>query len=62
MRSVHKRIYSFNGILPHVQIEQIDVADVVVRIRIKSTSGELWFGDPQYTAMDLGIANFGQGI
>jgi hypothetical protein len=46
MRLVHKRIYSFNGILPHVQIKQIDVANVVVRILIKSTPWKLWFGDP----------------
>ena len=46
MRLVHKRIYSFNGILPHVQIEQIDVANVVVRIRIKSTPWEFWLGNP----------------
>lgn len=59
MRLVHKRIYPFNGILPYIQIKQIDVANVVVWIGIKSTSGELRFGDPQNAAMDLGIANFG---
>ena len=53
----HKRFYSFRGIASYIQIKQIDVADVVVRIGIKSTSRKLRFGDPQNAPVNLGIAN-----
>lgn len=46
MRAFDKRINPFLRILPHIQIEQVDVADVVVGIRIKSTTRKLWFSDP----------------
>ena len=62
MRAFDKRINPLLRILPHIQIEQIDVADMVVWVGIESAARKLRFVDPQNAPMDLGIANLGQGI
>ena len=59
MRAFDKRINPLLRILPYIQIKQVDIANVVVWVGIKTTSRELRFGNPQNAPMYLGIANAG---
>jgi len=56
---MHKCIHPLLRVLPYIQIKQVDIANVVVWVGIKTTSRELRFGNPQNAPMHLGIANAG---
>jgi len=52
--------YSGPDIFPDIDIEQIDVADMIIPRQIKNTPREMRLMGPEYAIVYLGISNLGQ--
>ena len=55
----HETSHPKRGIFSDIKIKEIDVAHMVVFVGPKPRSAKFWFGDPQNTAVNLGIADLG---